>query len=312
MAYIEVKNLFKSYNENRVLKDLSFDIEKGEIFGLIGPNGAGKTTLIDIMTGLSKADSGEVFIDGLSIKKDIVKIKSKLGVVPQDLALMENISARDNLIYFGSLYGLSGKLLKERVEEALVLTGLSDRSKEKVKNFSGGMKRRLNIAAAILHKPEILILDEPTVGVDPQSRNFVFDFLKKMNQEGTTILYISHYMEEIEILCNQILLMDLGVEVASGSKNQIKSMVSHNSKVNVLFDRLPNELIDNINVKVNGVINAEIKDKELILTISNNDFSMMRLIQEIEKTDSIIKSISVDEITLEETFIQLTGKSLRD
>jgi len=310
MAYIEVKNLFKSYNENRVLKDLSFDIEKGEIFGLIGPNGAGKTTLIDIMTGLIKADSGEVFIDGLSVKKDIVKIKSKLGVVPQDLALMENISAKDNLIYFGSLYGLTGKLLKERVNEALIMTGLSDRSKEKVKNFSGGMKRRLNIAAAILHKPEILILDEPTVGVDP--RNFVFDFLKRMNQEGTTILYISHYMEEIEILCNQILLMDLGVEVASGSKNQIKSMVSHNSKVNVLFDRLPNELIDNINVKVNGVINAEIKDKELILTISNNDFSMMRLIQEIEKTDSIIKSVSVDEITLEETFIQLTGKSLRD
>lgn len=312
MTYIQIKNIFKSYGNKRVLSDLSFEIEKGDIFGLIGPNGAGKSTLIDIMTGLNKCDSGDIFVDGLSIKKDMVEIKKKLGVVPQDLALVEQISARENLMYFGALYGLSGRLLKERVEEALVLTGLKDRGKEKVKKFSGGMKRRLNIGAAILHKPEILILDEPTVGVDPQSRNYIFDFLKKMNKEGTTILYISHYMEEIEALCNQVLLMYLGLEVASGSQSEIKAMVSQNSKIRVTFDRFPNDLLENIRDKIRGLESFEKKDNRLILNVSSRDFSMMKLIKEIEKTDSIIKSISVDELSLEDCFIKLTGKTLRD
>ena len=187
MAYVEIKSITKSFDEKKVLNQVSFEIMKGECFGLLGPNGAGKSTLIDIITGLKKTDQGDVLIDGRSIKEDALTIRQKLGVVPQELAIIEELNAVDNLTYFGGLYGLYGNTLKERIAEILAVTGLEEKKKEKVKTFSGGMKRRLNIGIALLHQPEFLILDEPTVGVDPQSRQHIFDFLETLNQQGTTI-----------------------------------------------------------------------------------------------------------------------------
>jgi len=190
LSKICVKNVTKRFCDKLVLDNVSFEIKEGDIFGLIGPNGAGKSTLINIMTGLLKGNSGEVEVGGYSISKDPLKAKALIGLIPQELALMEQLSAYDNLEYFGAFYGLGGKLLKERIKEAMEVTGLSDRKKEKVKKFSGGMKRRLNLAVAIMHRPKVLIMDEPTVGVDPQSRNCIFEFVKKNQQRKQYNYYI--------------------------------------------------------------------------------------------------------------------------
>ncbi|MEG2935898.1 MAG: ABC transporter ATP-binding protein, partial [Clostridium sp.] len=204
MGIIEVQNVTKRFNDKLVLDNISYDVKEGEIFGFIGPNGAGKSTLINIMTNLLVPDSGTIKICGFDILRDTIKAKECIGYVPQDLALMEDLNAFDNLEFFGALYGLKGKELKERIAEALKVTGLEDTKKQKVKKFSGGMKRRLNIAAAILHHPKVLILDEPTVGVDPQSRNHIFTFVKNICKEwGTTVIYTSHYMEEVEAICSR-------------------------------------------------------------------------------------------------------------
>ncbi|MBF6625310.1 ABC transporter ATP-binding protein [Tuanshanicoccus lijuaniae] len=312
MSYVTVKNINKQFQQKSVLKNVSFTIEKGERFGLIGPNGAGKSTLIDIMTGLTAAESGEVMVDGVDIKKDILAIRKKLGVVPQDIALMEELTGYDNLIYFGGMYGLSGAILKTRVNELLTTIGLTAHAKKKVKTYSGGMKRRLNIAAALLHHPEFLILDEPTVGVDPQSRQYIFDFLKQLNEAGTTILYISHYMEEIEALCERLLILDLGSEVAYGTKAEVKSLVRQSSKVTITLDYVSDEVLTAIEALDNGISEVTRDFNNITLLVDSSVFSMMRLIQALEATDSVIKSLSLEDISLEETFLQLTGKSLRE
>lgn len=312
MAYIEIKQISKSFDRKRVLNHVSFEITKGERFGLLGPNGAGKSTLIDILTGLKKADEGDILIDGLSIKKDIIAIRKKLGVVPQELGLIEELSAVDNLRYFGGLYGLSGTLLKERVEKMLEMSGLSDKRKEKVKTYSGGMKRRLNIAVALLHEPEFLILDEPTVGVDPQSRQHIFDFLEELSRRGTTILYTSHYMEEVEALCERVFIMDLGEEVAYGSKEYVKNLVGLTQRVSVTLDRVPSTLVELLETSENGIQTVTVMDNRLSLTVDRSIFSMMKLISLVEEQQLVIKFISVEETTLEEAFLKLTGKNLRD
>ena len=215
MSIIKVENITKRFKDKLVLDNISFDIEEGEIFGLIGPNGAGKSTLINIITNLMMADSGNVFVEGKNLLEDTIYIKSIIGLVPQELAIIEQLTPYDNLEYFGYLYGLSGKLLKDRINEALEFAGLVDVKKKKISKLSGGMKRRLNLAIAILNHPKILILDEPTVGVDPQSRNHIFDFLRKLsNENNTTIIYTSHYMEEVEHLCSKIFIIDEGNEIA--------------------------------------------------------------------------------------------------
>ncbi|MCW6682362.1 ABC transporter ATP-binding protein [Aerococcaceae bacterium NML160702] len=312
MSYVQVKGITKRFGDKTVLHNVDFTIQKGERFGLIGPNGAGKSTLIDIMTGLKKADTGEVTIDGKSIKQHPIEIRSMIGIVPQDIALIEELNAVDNLEYFGGMYSLKGKVLKERIDEALTAVGLEEKKKDKVKNYSGGMKRRLNIAAALLHHPQFLILDEPTVGVDAQSRQHIFDFLMKLNEQGTTILYISHYMEEVETLCDRLLVLDLGSEVAYGTKQQVKSLVSQSSKVRVILDRIPHALAENLMALDNGIQQVNIHLNEVDLVVTQHQFSMMKLIAFFDKTESIIKSISVEELSLEEVFLQLTGKKLRD
>lgn len=311
MEALEIKNVSKRFDDKLVLDNISFDVKRGEIFGLLGPNGAGKSTLINIITGLLNSNEGEAFVDGYSIKKDPIKAKMSLGVVLQELALIEEMNAYDNLEFFGSLYGLKGKLLKERIQEALEVTGLLDRKKEKVKKFSGGMKRRLNIAAAIMHHPRILIMDEPTVGVDTQSRNHIFEFIRRIvNEWGTTVVYTSHYMEEVEDLCNRVFIMDLGKEVAYGNKEDIKAEVFPNNKVIIEGKDFTGEIVYKLKL-VQGV--KKIKDNNNSITLFiDKTFNLSDALKIIEAENGGVHKIGYEEPKLEDVFLALTGKNLRD
>lgn len=311
MGIVKIKNVTKRFDDKLVLDNVSFEVYEGEIFGFIGPNGAGKSTLINIMTSLLSPDSGEIKICGYDIVNESIKAKENIGYVPQDLALLEGLTAFDNLEFFGALYGLKGKLLKERINEALEISGLMEKKKEKVKKFSGGMKRRLNIAIGILNHPKVLILDEPTVGIDPQSRNHIFTFIKRISKEwGTTVIYTSHYMEEVEELCNRVFIIDLGQEIAYGTKNEIKNSVSSNNKISIELEKVSGEVILDLR-EIKGILNVLDKENEIILTIDKN-FKMGNVLSVLENRDIEIKKISYEEVKLEDIFLTLTGKSLRD
>lgn len=219
---LEVKQLSKTYGDKQVVQKLQFQIMDGEILGLIGPNGAGKSTTIKMMIDVEKKEEGEILFLGKGVETQMKAFKRSLGVVPQDIAIYDDLSAYDNVKFFCSLYGYSGKKRKERVQEALEVAGLWDRRKDLPTKFSGGMKRRLNIACSIAHTPKLLIMDEPTVGIDPQSRNHIMESIKALNKQGTTILYVSHYMEEIEAICNRIIIMDHGKVIEDMDKELLK------------------------------------------------------------------------------------------
>jgi len=311
MSIIEVKNISKRFNDKLVLDNISYEVKEGEIFGFIGPNGAGKSTLINIMTSLLTPDNGTIEICGYDILTEPIKAKECMGYVPQELALMEELNAYDNLEFFGALYGLKGKLLKERIAEALKVTGLEETRKQKVKKFSGGMKRRLNIAVSILHHPKVLILDEPTVGVDPQSRNHIFSFIKNICKEwGTTVIYTSHYMEEIEELCKRVFIIDLGKEVSYGDREEIKASVFSNNKVIIETQEISGETIMKLK-DVEGIDKVSDKDNVLTLTIDSK-FKLASVLSLLEKESVNIKKISYEEAKLEDVFLSLTGKTLRD
>ncbi len=311
MSIIEVKNISKRFNDKLVLDNISYEVKEGEIFGFIGPNGAGKSTLINIMTSLLTPDSGTIEICGYDILREPIKAKECMGYVPQELALMEDLNAYDNLEFFGALYGLKGKLLKERIAEALKVTGLEETKKQKVKKFSGGMKRRLNIAVSILHHPKVLILDEPTVGVDPQSRNHIFSFIKNICKEwGTTVIYTSHYMEEIEELCKRVFIIDLGKEVSYGDREEIKASVFSNNKVIIETQDISGETIMKLK-DLEGIDKVSDKDNVLTLTIDSK-FKLASVLSLLEKETVNIKKISYEEAKLEDVFLSLTGKTLRD
>lgn len=312
MSLIEIKNITKRFEDKIAVDNVSLSIEEGDIFGLLGPNGAGKSTLINMITGLLKIDNGDILVNGYSIKKDPLKVKEQIGLVPQELALMEAVSAYDNLEFWGSLYGLKGKLLKERIKEALEVSGLTDRKNEKVKKFSGGMKRRLNIAAAIMHHPRVLIMDEPTVGIDPQSRNHIFQFTRDLNRDKkTTIIYTSHYMEEVDYLCDRLFIMDLGKEVAYGNKKNIKEMVSDKSKVILKPENYTGEVIISIK-ELQGITDIVEEEGVLKLMVKEDLFNLNDLINKLYSKKVKIKGITFEEPTLEEVFLSLTGKTLRD
>lgn len=312
MSLIEIKNVTKRFDDKIAVDNISLSIEDGDIFGLLGPNGAGKSTLISMITGLLKPDSGDILVDGYSIIKNPLEVKRQLGLVPQEIALMETVSAYDNLEFWGSLYGLKGKLLKERINEALEVAGLLDRKNEKIKKFSGGMKRSLNVAAAILHHPRILIMDEPTVGIDPQSRNHIFEFTKEINKNrNTTVIYTSHYMEEVDELCNGLFIMDVGKEVAYGTKKSVKAMVSDKSRLLIKPDSYTAETL--IRVKaLEGVRDLTEEDGMLKLVIKEESFNLNALINNLYEEKIKIRGITFEEPTLEEVFLSLTGKTLRD
>ncbi len=228
---VEVQHLVKTFGKHEAVKALSFTIDKGEIFGLLGPNGAGKSTTMNMMCGYLEPTSGDTLIAGQSITRQPRKVKRMIGVVPQELALYHNLTALENLEFFGEIYGLSSKARKERAQALLHFVGLYDRRKELVKTFSGGMQRRINLAVALMHQPAFLMMDEPTVGVDPQSREHIFSAIEQLRDQGTTLLYTTHYMEEAERLCNRIAIMDEGRIIALGTLEQLLAMRDQNREV---------------------------------------------------------------------------------
>jgi ABC-2 type transport system ATP-binding protein len=224
---LRVENLTKRYGQRVAVNAISFSIDQGETVGLLGPNGAGKTTAIAMISGIARPDGGDVTLGGLSIKQNAIALKRRVGLVPQDLALYDELSAWSNLQLFGGLHGLGAAQLRPRAEAALSLVGLTDRSKDRVGTFSGGMKRRLNIAAALLHDPDLILLDEPTVGVDPQSRNAIFENLEELKRRGKTLLYTTHYMEEAERLCDRVLILDHGRILADDTVTQFRQQYTN-------------------------------------------------------------------------------------
>jgi ABC-2 type transport system ATP-binding protein len=307
----EVKGLEKSYKNNKVIKNISFEVLKGEILCILGPNGAGKSTTINVLTGVLGYELGELFYSGRKIKKNDKEFKGKLGVVPQDIALYEDISAEQNLRFFASLYGLKGQELDEKTKEALAFAGLSERAKDKVRTFSGGMKRRLNIACAIAHNPELLIMDEPTVGIDPQSRNHILDSVKKMRERGMTIIYTTHYMEEVEEISTRIIVMDKGEIIASGTKEKLKENVVNFKKIIIEVDDTSKVNLEKF-YDVEGIKEAIIKEKKIEI-ISLTGVENLDKIISILINDSIkINNLTTEVPSLETVFLNLTGKTLRD
>ncbi len=235
---VTLNELTKKYDNKAVVDHISLEIKQGEIFGLLGPNGAGKSTTMNMICSLVKPTAGSIEVFGCDVSKNMKAVKKKLGYIPQELALHGNLKAWENVELFTSLYGLKGKALKQAVDESLEFVGLSDKRNGFTKNFSGGMKRRLNIACAIGHKPELLIFDEPTVGIDPQSRNFIMEKIKYVNAQGSTVIYTSHYMEEIEALCSRIAIMDDGKIIALGTKEELVRLVTDHSDSNMSLEEV--------------------------------------------------------------------------
>lgn len=307
---IKVSGLYKNFKSKRVLENIHLELKEGEILGLIGPNGAGKSTLIKIITGLLEADQGTALVHGMDIQKEPLKVKALFGLVPQELALIENLSAWENLHYFGSLYNLPSSLLKQRMEEALDVTGMSKHKKEKVSKFSGGMKRRLNLAASILHEPKLLILDEPTVGVDPQSRNHIFDYIKRIREEkGTSILYTSHYMEEVEALCDRIFIIDEGKEIAQGTKEELGAFLGGDQRLVLQLSSF--EELEDVE-RLQGVTQWNLVEDRLELVVKPKQFNLSSLLHVLDEKQIQIYSLSMEKPRLEDLFLSLTGKNLRD
>ncbi len=308
---IEIKNISKSFKDIKAVERVSLSVEKGEVFGLLGPNGAGKSTLISMICTLLKPDEGEIIIDGINIKKQPNRAKEILGLVPQDIALYPTLTAEENLKFWGKMYGLKGNQLRSRVEEALEIAGLQERAKGRIDTFSGGMKRRINIAAALLHKPQILIMDEPTVGIDPQSRNFILETILKLNKEGTTIIYTSHYMEEVEYLCNRIGIIDHGKIIALGSKSELKEIVGNLDTINIKVAHFKEELLDDIN-KIHEIDKVQYEEEHLTLVAKDGSRIIGKLVSMLEEAKCKTLSINIQKPDLEDVFLHLTGRALRD
>ncbi|MBN2048966.1 MAG: ABC transporter ATP-binding protein [Spirochaetales bacterium] len=308
---IEMNNLTKSFGSTVAVNNISLTIPAGSLFGLLGPNGAGKTTLINLITGLVSPDSGTVRFPGLNGKKATREVKSKLGLVPQDQAFYLNYSAGENITFFAGLYGLKGKVLKEAVERALEFTGLTDTGKKRAKDFSGGMKRRLNIACGIVHNPDIIILDEPTVGIDPQSRNHILRSVEKLQKEGRTIIYTTHYMEEAEALCSDIAILDKGKIIARGTQEELKLMIQDHYRVIFTLKR-PEKVDLQAFKKIPGVRHVELEDLFLKVTSEVGIGNLNQLTEEVNRQQILVTDIKSDSPSLETVFLNLTGRSLRD
>ena len=304
---IEIKNITKKFPSVTALDNVSLEIKDQEFFGLLGPNGAGKSTLMNLLIGYLNADEGEILIDNESVNKDNLLVRAKIGMVPQTIALYDDLSAFENLEIFGSFYGIKKNLLRAVIAENLNKVQLFDRRKDKVKNFSGGMKRRLNIAASLLHDPQILLCDEPTVGVDPQSRNAIFDYLIQLNEEGKTIVYTTHYMEEAERLCSRIAIIDFGKIIAEGTLEKLIEKLPYEQTILINKNHSTEDKIELF--KSFGSLLNEQEKYEL------KPFDHLKLsdfFKSMEENGISYQSIDLHKPTLEALFLQLTGRRLRD
>jgi ABC-2 type transport system ATP-binding protein len=308
---IEVKDLHKSFGETQAVDGGSFNVEQGEIFSLLGPNGAGKTTTISMLSCLLRPDDGDAVVLGHSIRKDPMGVKSVLGVVPQEIALYEDLSARENLTFWGKMYGLRGAALKTRVNEVLEVIGLTDRAKEYIKKYSGGMKRRVNIGIALLHKPQVIYMDEPTVGIDPQSRRSILDSVLKLKNEGTTVLYTTHYMEEAQELSNHIAIMDHGKLIASGTHDELVKIVGATDRITVTINAESDRVIEAWRA-AKGVKKVTAEDGTLTILAEDSNRVLPRLFESAASSGVRITSVAIQEPNLESVFLHLTGRALRD
>jgi len=308
---IEIERLGKSFGSLVAVDEISFTVNEGEIFGLLGPNGAGKTTTINMICGVLKPDGGRVLIGGKDIWLDAKVVKRSLGVVPQEIAVYEDLTARDNLNFWGSLYGLTGSALKTRVDEALTRVGLSDRAGGRVKEFSGGMKRRLNLCMGRLHHPRVLLLDEPTVGIDPQARLNILEVVREVAAGGTTVLYTTHYMEEAQDLCDRIAIIDHGKILTMGSLEELTRLAGE-AEVLKLTGSFDDQAVRDRLAAVNGVRVLKAEDRIAVLSIDADGPGLLSVLPEVLAPEMQVEDVSIQQPNLQSVFISLTGKELRD
>ena len=308
---IRVQGLCKSFGENHAVQGLSFDVEEGEIFSLLGPNGAGKTTTISMLSCLLRPDEGDASVIGHSIRADAMGVKSVLGVVPQEIALYEDLTARENLTFWGKMYGLRGAALKSRVNEVLEVIGLSDRANDRVGKYSGGMKRRVNIGVALLHKPKVIYMDEPTVGIDPQSRRNILDSVVALKDQGMTVLYTTHYMEEADELSDHIAIMDHGRMIACGSRDELVKLVGQQTRIDLTTSVEPSKMADAWK-SVTGVERVTVDEERISVLVGDSNQVLPRLFEAASRNSARITSVDIREPNLEAVFLHLTGRALRD
>jgi ABC-2 type transport system ATP-binding protein len=309
---LEAVELTKQFKQHKAVNGVNLFLEKGEIVGLLGPNGAGKSTTISMISTLIPPSSGDVRLHNESVIKHPERLRKVLGVVPQEIALYADLSAKENLQFFGKIHRLSGSVLRQKIEEVLEIVGLVDRQNDLVKHFSGGMKRRLNIGVALLHEPEFIIMDEPTVGIDPQSRNYILETVKRLNKEKKmTVLYTSHYMEEVEFLCDRIYIMDKGHIIASGTKDEIKNILSAENTIQMKVERVNESFIEALHA--NPLINrVTVQDRSIMVLTPKEVNVFVDLFKLAEETKTVLTSVEIKTPTLEDVFLHLTGRALRD
>ncbi len=308
---LECRDLRKRYGERTAVDGISFVIARGETYGLLGPNGAGKTTTISMLCGLLRRDGGEVFVAGRPVDIGATEAKASIGYVPQDLAIYPDLTARENLRFFGRLQRLGGRELDRRVDEILAMTDLADRAKDRVESFSGGMKRRLNIGIGLLHRPALLVLDEPTVGVDPQSRNAILSSVADLGREGMAVLYTTHYMEEAERLCDRIGIIDEGRIKAEGTRRELVALVGQKDRVDLVASGAVGPATAALGA-LDFVEEATSGDGRIEIVVDQARNHLPRILETAADQGAIIKSVEVVEPDLEAVFLHLTGKALRD
>jgi ABC-2 type transport system ATP-binding protein len=308
---IEVLNLHKSFGETKAVQGVDFNVEQGEIYSLLGPNGAGKTTTISMLSCLLRPDEGDARVMGHSIKSEQMGVKSVLGVVPQEIALYEDLTARENLTFWGKMYGLRGGALKARVEEVLDIIGLQDRAKERVGKYSGGMKRRVNIGVALLHKPQVIYMDEPTVGIDPQSRRNILDSVVDLKKQGMTVLYTTHYMEEAQELSDHIGIVDHGKMIANGTHDELVKLVGEQTRIDLTLDMEAGAVLDEWR-GVEGVSRVSAENGLVTALVGDSNEVLPRLFDVTNRLSARITSVDIQEPNLETVFLHLTGRALRD
>lgn len=308
---IEVQNLQKSFGELMAVKEANFEVQRGEIFSLLGPNGAGKSTTISMLSCLLAPSGGDACVMGHSVIREPQAVKAAIGVVPQDIALYPDLSARENLTFWGKMYGLRGGALAKRVDEVLEIIQLTDRQKDPVEKFSGGMKRRVNIAAALMHKPAVVIMDEPTVGIDPQSRRHILDNIKELNARGMTVLYTTHYMEEAQELSDHIAIMDQGQVIACGTHADLVRIVGELDRINLTMSGNSENMIADWQA-TEGVHRVFAEDGHLTILAEDSNLVLPHLFESASRSKVRITSVDIQEPNLEAVFLHLTGKALRD
>ena len=310
---LEIQNLVKHFGDFTAVDGVSFDIQEGEVFSLLGPNGAGKTTTISMLSCLLEPTSGDATIDGHSITREALEVKRIIGVVPQEIALYEELSALENLTFWGQMYGLGGRTLKYRVIEVLEQIGLADRAKDKVKNYSGGMKRRVNIGVGLLHKPRLLFMDEPTVGIDPQSRRSILNSVKDLNKAGMTVLYTTHYMEEAEELSHRVGIVDHGKMIATGTQKELTQLVGDNETLQLhIGEDVDVQPLLSALQELPEVIQVSASDNTVVLIVPEVNDALPPVLGKADRLGYKIRSVDIQEPNLEAVFLKLTGRALRD